>query len=779
MTLSLNILELFKDNNPKVYEKCIKLRKKQTDKSRVFDPLKHWLKNVVWPDESPQSSRDWLGIAYVFFWAYRLRLPTPNLHWADHDGLLRAINEMSMKDLSYLVYALKQHPQTPLYATLKSNFDGIIHRFCCENLIIHLDCQGSDAIALFIVNINHPEDDSGEEDHIHKKTMMVVELVSLLYPEKQRFVCKGIGHKFRFLQVDHDGTKKEIPKENMPHDWLVWVNATFLGLLGIETRPNDWSAYVNQIMYIRKQVISAFEDLLQVLNSYFASNKQKNILKLISNELWDQTNNLLNNVPSLPKCAVDEWGMVREGAANQSSNNQGFLFFDNTNDHKYRSGRSGVESYRAMLIRYIPLQNACRELFRGLANFFNQSKSVMVLSPLIGRKNRRITDEQIAAIKEQTGYTKHRAYLSVNNFSDGLKHLDQFQETFRHLFDQMVNQEELNHLEEKEAEIYQAAWAIWYQFAMQPKWRKHGAIKQAQVITNNALDQVRRSISNGLRKMGITACSLSIINEKLTWEEESALWLVLDVTEPLDLNVAYTLCLVLLNMKIGQHDFKRLARQMVEIHWKNIIVIPRFGGKNFGRRLWRLPSVMLDIKEDCFVENHPWLLIPIEAKSEYFDKLKIEVSKFDIPYAIAKMAQSARELLAHAQHVADLNRLEAELGQDYELDDLGHHVLKEYILKESETISGVFQRYLDVVGHIAETELDIDNIRHDENLMAAAQSIFDLHKKVLPEKDSQGNYFLSHESMAEWADALTEAAELVHQVELLFIASYIEQKSGN
>ena len=762
---NLGFLEMWKELNPHIYEEGLRIRKNQSPVSHAFESLKDFLTNTRLPTQAPDKSTQWLGLAFILFWAARLGVTELDLTSIGSFTISSAIDEMSLRDLAFLVYSIKKNPEGPLFSDLCLVFEDIVHRFSCENLIVNLDYKDSAVSAFFVVNSAEDLRKKESDNIIHEKTMTVVDILGLLFPEKERIVSKGFGHMLPFLEEYPDDTEKNMPRENVMHGWLTSVNSTLRCLSEFEGRPANWTAYVDRIMRIRLLVIEALESLVIALNSYFSSKRNINIFdEYLPSHMWDQTKNELSKRLKLPQSAVDEWGFVSEDKEVQGATIK-------QRDHV-------IETYEAQLSRYLSFHKTSSNLLGSLRNFFTQAVPVIFVHALIGRKNPKISKQQIVALKIELGYGGNIAFLSAHNLGDSVGNLAKFQESFKSLFAGMVSANELSNLEDRETTCYRTAWAVWNKFAMQPKLRFVGVQNKALLVADEALDRIRRAIARGPKNAGSVQYKLRILDENRLWEGKTAVWLALDVAYPPDLYDAYGECLKLLNKAIGQYDHQSMSRQMVSIYWCNIIVVPRFGGKNFARRVWRVPSVLLDSKIGNISESFPLLYSPQEVEREVFEAIGVITSIFNIPLDINKMGKAIEELLKYAQHAADLNRIFEEIGQDKELNDLGYHVLKEYIAMIAKPISTSLQLFFDTVEGLIVNDLDSDIVRCDDNLLAASAIVLEIYDKIKDVVYSGEHFMFRLESMRKWSNDLIESNMKFRMVELLYIASDLEVGDG-
>src|SRR3954466_14506222 len=103
---------------------------------------------------------------------------------------------------------------------------------------------------------------------------------------------------------------------------------------------------------------------------------------------------------------------------------------------------------------------------------------------------------------------------------------------------------------------------------------------------------MRQRLRDRLKGKSSDELKISIVSEILTWNEEPALWITVDVTQPWDVYAALGTVITELKqaVRLGDED---LRRYMLDICWPYLVVIPLTRGKCLAPVAWRVNTAVI------------------------------------------------------------------------------------------------------------------------------------------------------------------------------------------
>ena len=491
---------------------------------------------------------------------------------------------------------------------------------------------------------------------LNEEAVRRVEILRSLFPRKESYCTQGHGHHLTFGGIDllpHDSTVKRMPSTAIPVYWLVRVNSILHGLQQYENRPPTWRQFAEMLMSIRKTVAACLIQLHRSIASYFEGNRARSLFDgALSAELWTEAKKESNNIPHLPRTAVDEWGLSSEGQRTGSGKVAGFSV-------NIASGFS--------LRRYQPLAKAIHDYLFGLARFFSQAEMICVVHGIIGR-NPKERDRVRNLASERYDYSEDNIRLSTYNLFQAMLCLDSMQLAFDEWIGDLVKSDDLKKLKRREGSLFPELWALWYQFAHFPEKRLQSAGAQSLSAMEFPLTILRDAV-----KVPLLAdlWSAVIISEKFPWKGRPALVLRLDLAYLEDLEAARVGVIARLAEILASAKHGSLSGYALEFFYSHLLVIPAFHGIALDPGAWVIPAfVFLGDHES---PDRPWLR-PLHPLSQtQIQLLGVEINPTSRDNAISDLVKELSELQLRFHHIALL----AE--QAKRLDAVGIGILERYL----------------------------------------------------------------------------------------------------
>ncbi len=718
------------------------LRLHQTDKQTVFIRLTVWVNGNNGVPHAPQTVSDWAGFAEAHFWIRHLKLATA---LTDSVGLLDLswpLEQLSFRGFGEVLLSLSYAPEVVYQKVIKPLQSRIMERFCAETKTIAIEETDEMVRAHYLVPMESPENSTDKKnqkqtgDRLETETIKLLGLLRMYVPDRKAYGVQGYGHNLRFIPIPFDRTAKgPVEMKYLLPEWPVRVNSIFRNLADLPFRQATWQAYSETIVAIREQVISALNSLVKALTAYFAGNRAEILSRKLPQELWSESNRVVNQNLSLPRIAVDEWGLVGEGGGAS----------DNESAMKTRKD----QSISLVLQAYQPYLKAKNDYFSSLRNYFNQSIESLVVNSNLGRMKAGSERERYLEKCADLGYKSGTDRLSLINLSAAWKVLSGLQTNFHSLLSGFVVKDRLQKLENRENKIFPAAWALWYQFVYHPENQWDAADIRAVGAFERVQDTLRNNIKRRLNALPDSGWSGSIISETVLWEGRPSLWFRLDAENSLAIFEAYQRLVQLLEEAFAPMDIGTLEHYVLDIKWPHIVIVPFIAGEYLQNGVWHLSSCLFWGGEKVLDPEKTWLFMPREVDAESLQQIGIEVFEQITPGKVQLLQQAASELLVYVDHLSDL------LKAPDDLDEIGMAIFQKHVHAKVQDAYDALSRV------VAQIQVLLDEVNagvfdsspHADEIR---RLLVEIWKCVMPEGKSEDSFEISLSSCGAWAEKLLE-----------------------
>jgi len=735
------------------------LQTRQTDKAQIFVRVQKWLEARGEVPATPNNENDWLGLAETAFWLKQLNVTWPLETWLPEAALDSIVESLPLESLASVILGLVTSEQFSDWIT--KNRPTCLDRFRRETLSVRLEDDGRKVTTHFVFEMDQevasdsPDKQSATENRFHWEARRRIELLRMLLPEREEFSSQGYGHLIweGFLPIDE--SIKDVARKYLPIRWRTSVNALLGGLGNQQFRPTSWREYADLIMNLRNQPLEAIRQLERGLDVYFRRTALTQILENhVDTDRWSDATMTINNSPLLPLSAVDEWGFVSEATSQEHAEAQ--------------SKRQSLVGRGIALQQYKPYLKAFDEHTRTLTNFFSMATKGIIVQSLLGRGSDK---KKVLDFAEEHGINVNSARVATLQLTKTLKNLSRFQSKVGPLLSLFYDRASLDRLNRLEHETIWLIWSMWYVFANHPNRLIQSASSTCAQEASNLLRRIRQRLRDRLKSKSSDDLKISIISETLTWNEEPALWITVDVTQPWDVNAAFETVITELKqaIRLGDED---LRRYMLDISWPYLVVIPLTRGKCLAPVAWRVNTAVI-LQQD---ESEPldwWNLAQLPIPAGPVQELRL--STWDLPELAPgqKLLQSTVVLFFLAGHIRDFRRLD-------EIDDEGMALLQAYVTRLNAALSEALQAVLDAETELASAvnSLERSELENRPALIEMAQKLPQLHELILPTGDFDKRQTLTLESLIAWADRLEQAPQLASICSLAWIGDVLSEQTN-
>jgi hypothetical protein len=760
---SLSLLTSHRPRQKAVFES---FRSRQTSKQSVFNRARTWLSNQTQVPALPSSEADWLSVGEILFWIDRWKLQSPLTEAITTEMLDEAVKTLPLRMLADVVMGLEYgFPNfAPWFAR---NRDVLLARFRQDTLTLAVVDDGQTLTAHFILDARQGEEAGkrpiyaqaarSKSDKLHNEAVERIALLSRLVPDREFYGSQGYGHRLwspeLVAQLKDSTHKPGILKNAFPPQWLTSVNATFHGLAEQGRRLDTWEQYAQRVLDLRRSVVNTLKLLQRALEAYF---RKKNMLNeqflgrggvgLLALDEFNKCRRNLNRPILLPKCAVDEWGIVTETSS----------FAENIDEIMGAAAVGKMAARKGLLIyEYQSFLAAAMKYTNALETFFMQAVDVMRLNPILGKGlSTQANRDKVLQQAEKEGIHANASALSVINLNEAVEELSNLQREFRHLLGRFFTSTDLDAFDRQETLLLGQTWRLWYFLAFQPSQVVPSATQAFTGQVADTLKALKRGIERKLKELSAERdVTYSVVRDPVQWNGEPTLCILMNGPDALSVYKARESALEAVRQALPLPEGNELRRYVQDLNWHYVSIIPLVRGKLLAATAWHIFLRILQGEESATELkwwNHELKQIPPDA----FESLRL--SLWDLPQleAAVDLDTHTAELFSLVGHLRDLLSLP-------ELDDLGMKQAESYIAVISGQIRQILQAVFDDIEKLAKALSDASSggREEDPNLDLLKGGLRELFDDVLPSPNYTSDAVISMADISEWATRLVKVRE--------------------
>ncbi|QSQ15440.1 hypothetical protein [Myxococcus landrumensis] len=550
------------------------LQARQSDPAEVFAAANRWLHQITWPLKAPASPEGWLDAAEVIFRAAWHGLPLPST------GVLletyaSVLDELPLETAVDVAYACSFHADAHMSEKLGPLRSKLIERIRRELRIFRLEDDGQHLKAHFIGTHSEigpgTEQETNGKHQLHAHAMRCARLLRGVIPRRSEYATQGYGHRFSMIPTGSNETTKNIQATYLPPEWAPRINNMFLNLTHYQDRPATWEAHSHEVIAVRRELVRLLQMVRSALENYFQGRDARPLF-ISGQPAWVDYETTLKKIhlqtPPLPQAAVDEWGFSSEG-----------------NDQTAPAAPSERKRQIALL-RHDSYVSLLRKYKRSLANFLQRALDPLVLQPILTRGTA-LQVEAARTVLQKRNRQELDTNLPMLNLSDSLTKLPALRREFRARFSRFLDAGELASLEASEDDMLHAVQALWLMFATAPE--RSGIrrpLPMAQSRVEKALELIQSDLRSRLKALAAHHATARILDRAPSWNQGSALWMVLDLESPLTLYAAHAALLGILHSALAREKLGLELLHVVRTTWQHIAIIPTFRGRAVAPSAW-------------------------------------------------------------------------------------------------------------------------------------------------------------------------------------------------
>jgi hypothetical protein len=751
--------------NPKAVEASLAYMARQTDTARAFARLEAWMGGLEQRQPgAPVSLADWAALAETYFWAAHLDVDSPLRAWACDVELAPAVQGIPLGVLADVVLALSYGPPAAFEAQVAPHRDRIRERYQRETDTLLIEDFGDTLRAHFIFPFETLNGSAAagqqEKNPFHAAAIRRIELLRALFPGRDQYGSKGYGHQMGAMVLPIDETNKPAgPVQSLPPRWLPRTNATFRLLANWDRRPATWRDHAQILIELRKSAIAGLKELRVFLLGYMRGQGSPQPWKKIDSNLWERTKTRVQRLPQLPQSAVDEWGFANESMRAVRANEGAAA--PRSDPARASQARVG-DAYGDYL-------KALREYTGGLYNFFDQATSVLTVNSPVGRAATSEQAERQRQLAARLGVRTDLGFLSTHNLGEALKHLAAFQLQFRKQVGHLVDPRDLARIESEERNLIPQVWTLWYQFAHAPEQRLRDPQGHADGALREALDGLRRDLTDRLGRLRDEGIEAAILSESLEFDGRPALWVKFDVSDPLELYSEFQLVFEAVQGVLRRVRYRTLELFAVDLAWPAVLIVPVVAGRNLEGITWRFYANSF-FEDGEITPDRWWNFVPISLPEGFEAATRIEILRHPRAETIRQLHEAVLALSVRAAHVADLHRLTDDLS------GTGEELARAYIERQGEQLGTDLQRVADRFVVALNDRPGDEELAIRPYLQEAIATLAEVVRRIIPRAQEDGNWTIPVAEMLEWVERLQGSLRDLEAVRLLRMADALEQE---
>lgn len=731
-------------------EKLDAIRSTQTPKETAFQISKTWLNTVDIIPIDPITISDWAGAAEVLYWAKRFDIQRI-ARWISDETLDNAVQVVPLSNLAELSFALHSLDEKRCHSWLTRNHITIRSRLAKEYGVIYLQENGDLLTLHFLTPPDVP--DAETTDPLHAGSIERVQLARQMFPGYEKYGSQGYGHKPGPFELKYDSTEKSgIKKTYLVPDLVVRINGIATGIGRNQFRPESWHQYIANVLEVRRLILTCLEQLNPGLGKYLERRNPVNVGAVYINKSdWQRCAALLSAPPDLPKTAVDRWGFATESSSK--------LTFS-ADQQRYVPSAIALRRYKSYL-------EAQRRYFLSIHNFILQAEDVTVTNFNLSKLPPTADREGIIQALSRRGVRTDLGHLSTYNLWEAKAALGNYQQDFRQLFGHLIEAETLDNLFRQETDLLSRVWPLWYFYAHEPQDIIRRALHRVPRKVESENSRIDRLIQQAIKEINTVDMVVELLPPGLKWEDSSALWIKLDVQDPIILNQAFESLLISLQTALSPIKSKDLAYYLIQESYQYIVIIPTVSGQMVSENVWPLFSASTILRQTPLSEQNWILYIPKPISSEI--RASLGLKAWDLPEIEQANQLSAvvSSLLFVASQISELDGLP-------DVSEAGLEMLQEYVSDRSKLLSDMLQNFLDSSAALL---ADFSSLSETERkthpyLQEAILVLADISETILPDNGSS-ELRMNLTEVVKYAQRIAGMLQQVEFVRLCRIADAI------
>ncbi len=633
----------------------------------------------------PNTDKEWYCLSKILLWIWKYG-NIEKLSYIDINTLVE--NEIQSPKIAC-------HYATSLYLTFPNLFSKwknlnrprLLKQLSKKENLIGFEETEENIKAYFLsFDLSTPntiKDSEDEENVVHAKTMIVIDILHKLFPDKKVISSQGYGHLFPKI-VSHDDTIKNIPNKNLFIEEFIEINALFRRTINNQFRPKNWNIYTDNVLKMRKELLKYLNLTIRLVEQFFQSKTPIDPLRSKSTivEEWNKVDLILKKKILLPSSAIDKLGFLDE-------------------DSTFKKGFNEINNINLSIKRYVQIQKSIRDYQTKLGNFYSQATSVFDINCATGKFDIEVREKMYQLLETQNISTND-LHLSWINLIDSIKELFLLQNEFDNIFSEVVDFKLNNDLKAQEIGATTKLAQLWYFYIHNPNIKTKYPQKEIQKRFDDREKSLHKEILSLLNKNEMeskfkfveihTKKKTKILQIKV--ENKLAIYSWYSCSEAIKKITAYI------------HKLTSFAKAVLEWNWKEIIFIPTINNYTINNFMIPMPTNHFLLSTNT-EELNPIHHIPRELTNKECSLLNLSKFTSSTTDSINEIFDLTSKLFLYVSNLKDLKDLPENI--DYE-----EEILLDYIKKINNHIDTVINPLIKKISLLS-NEID-ENIEEENDI---------------------------------------------------------------
>ncbi len=705
-TLDLEaVLDSLPNDNQELLNYLRETSQRLSPKLDVYHPAISFFDQIDLPS-SPKTYAEWREFGVALFWLSNTSNKTERIVSLNTADFKTAFEILDSLDLATLMLGMYHYSEQ--FNIIRLELAPVFNEKLREEYQIPLLQVAEEVSFDFVVDVTAEV----QPTSWHDRTMEVIDLLRIAYPEKTKYCSQGYGHRLDMMPLPYDDTTKHIPTENLPLPQWVNINATIRQLTDYPRRPDDWNDFHQRLNDWEVKIKTLLQNFRNSFNVFKKTGTFTDLLPVMEQLNYQSLSRL-----TAPKQAVDPMGipiMTRKTRGNSSQdgteNKEIYLsekykpFFQSYNDYKTAIEnfiRQSGDSTAAMIRKRSELEYAINDNIKRLS-FIN----------LYDAASKRVIFEQ-----QRDQYFK--------KFSGKIK---------------SVTDEELF-----------AIASTWKSF-----WAAVSADDQKRIVVSEGITSLKDNFLNSLNR-SIKGANKNA-NYKITYRNDTGTKYLpvftIQVSDPIQSVFALRDIYNLVYEAIKGTEFISLKYMMLQRYFSKIYIISEIRGHVLDFKWFEFP---LHLFLDTSFEQLPFYRLAtqeIDHKIVSNLKLKSWISIHPGVQMIQQIATDFQKLRLYFGHLSDLSFF----NDNGLMDAKGNTMVQKHFESVCQLLMASWQALINTLSPLA-AEFPEDASLIDEEEMEYWNSLLEIIKQILPQKDEGKSINLDMTSIQEWSRRLADMNE--------------------
>lgn len=249
------------------------------------------------PFNITMRAEDLTSMGFSLFWFSKRKHILPEHNF---ERFLPSMNFTNLEDYLNLLVGLSYQNWSDNYERLKLLAQAILFP---QLGIVY--CDVSEEVTVFFIYDIY---DIANTDY-NSRILRIVDVVRMLYPQKQKYNVEMIGHDI-IDNIDLPDTRKHIPSENIPFFWITQLNSWLHNIDEYVKAPATWDNVHEEIVRIRTDIIYSVDLILRGVDYLYNKQSSKRLIETSTLDSINEVREKLSGYSlTIPKCALDKYGI--------------------------------------------------------------------------------------------------------------------------------------------------------------------------------------------------------------------------------------------------------------------------------------------------------------------------------------------------------------------------------------------------------------------------------------------------------------------------------------